>query len=212
MTTWFTSDLHIGHRNILQYCPNRPFRTVEEHDDGIIGEWCDKVAPHDDVYFLGDLTLDADPERCLQLLEKLPGQIHVVLGNHDRALKKVRRFQFAEDCRNDTTAELHLTYAETLGRLCFMERTDRVEGFYRFRLDGISCVLNHHPLEDWPGMALHGRAPRADVEPLSGRWHLHGHSHGASRAIPARLDVGWDTANKILSWEDVKRAVHGGRP
>ena len=141
---------------------------------------------------LGDLPapLDPDPDRCIALLAQLPGKIHLVLGNHDRALKRLRK-----------TGQPLLG-----GRVQFMERSERVEGFYRFKRDGRSCVLNHHPVEDWPGMALHGRGPRPE-DPLTGRWHLHGHSHGASRGVPARLDVGWDTNNGILSWESVQELM-----
>jgi calcineurin-like phosphoesterase family protein len=210
---WFTSDIHFGHRNILAYCPNRPFSTIEEHDAAIINEWRSKIAPADEVYFLGDLTLDSDPERCLALLEKLPGHVHVVTGNHDRALRKVRKLfgspAYPLDPGTAQTEEqrrLVERYVDTLDRLDFMPRSDRVEGFYRFKRDGVSCVLNHHPIEDWPGRAEHGRKPTG-IDPLSGRWHLHGHSHGTSRKVPARLDVGWDTANRILSWEEVQRIM-----
>jgi len=202
---WFTSDIHFGHRRILTYCPNRPFTTIEEHDAAIMTEWREKVAPHDVIYFLGDLTLDSDPLRVAQLCSKLTGTIHVVLGNHDRGLKRVRAMydQFADlDIPHDLIAEVKgLTK-----HVVFLPRSDRVEGFYRFRMGGISCVLNHHPVEDWPGRAQHGH-DMAHVDPLSGRWHLHGHSHGLSRRMPARLDVGWDTANKILSWEEVQSLV-----
>lgn len=198
---WFTSDIHFGHQKILEYCPNRPYSTLAEHDAAITREWQEKVAPEDHIYFLGDLTLAGDPFIVLHILDQLPGNIHLVLGNHDRALRKVRRW-VTEGVGDERMAE----YDSLLTRVAFMQRDDEVEGMYRFRRDGRSVLMTHHPVEDWPGRAGHGRAPTAE-DPLSGRWHLHGHSHGNSRRMPARLDVGWDTENSILSWERVQELM-----
>jgi hypothetical protein len=35
VTIWFTADLHLGHRNIVDYC-NRPFRDVEAMNDALM--------------------------------------------------------------------------------------------------------------------------------------------------------------------------------
>lgn len=46
---YFTSDLHLGHRNILRLC-DRPFASIEEMDEVLMDNWNRKVhrddAPH----------------------------------------------------------------------------------------------------------------------------------------------------------------------
>lgn len=90
---WFTSDFHVGHRNIIKYC-NRPFQSVEEMDEYLLHEWHSKVSDDDTVYFLGDFSLDRRAERVLSMLNALPGDIHFIRGNHDVALKNVDLPQF----------------------------------------------------------------------------------------------------------------------
>ena len=39
---FYTSDLHLGHANIIRHC-NRPFASVEEMDEVLIENWNAKV-------------------------------------------------------------------------------------------------------------------------------------------------------------------------
>ena len=50
---FFTSDLHLGHANVITY-DNRPFSSVEEMDEELIRRWNAKVGKGDVVYVLGD--------------------------------------------------------------------------------------------------------------------------------------------------------------
>lgn len=90
MTTWFTSDLHIGHRNIISYS-SRPFASVEEHDEALVTNWNAVVRPGDSIYCLGDFAL-CDVERATQIAKRLLGQKFYVFGNHDKALRKHEPF------------------------------------------------------------------------------------------------------------------------
>ena len=82
MTTFYTSDTHFGHRNIIEYC-NRPFRSVEHMNEAIIGMWNETVKPEDTVYHLGDVSLGTLAE-SLPLVARLNGTKILVPGNHDR--------------------------------------------------------------------------------------------------------------------------------
>ena len=54
MKTFFTSDLHFGHENVIKF-DERPFNSVEEMDEELIKRWNNKVGKGDIVYVLGDL-------------------------------------------------------------------------------------------------------------------------------------------------------------
>ena len=56
VNTWFTSDFHLGHRNIIRYC-SRPFASVEEMDAAILANLNKLVGADDVLYFLGDFCL-----------------------------------------------------------------------------------------------------------------------------------------------------------
>ena len=53
MTIYFTSDLHLGHKNIIRLS-KRPFISVEEMDEEIIRRFNSLVTENDTVYDLGD--------------------------------------------------------------------------------------------------------------------------------------------------------------
>jgi calcineurin-like phosphoesterase family protein len=79
---YFTSDLHLGHRNIIKYC-NRPFRDIHEMNKCIIDTINNTVNMDDSLYILGDFAFRGkDPiEYRNRIICK---DIHVVVGNHDR--------------------------------------------------------------------------------------------------------------------------------
>lgn len=48
---YFTSDLHLGHKNILRLC-DRPFASIEEMDDVLMDNWNRKIHRDDTVYII----------------------------------------------------------------------------------------------------------------------------------------------------------------
>ena len=79
--TFFTSDTHFYHINILKYC-NRPFSSVEEMNEKLIENWNNVVGKNDIVWHLGDFCF-GKKENISEILPKLNGKINLVMGNHD---------------------------------------------------------------------------------------------------------------------------------
>lgn len=79
--TWFTSDLHFGHKNILEYEKEaRPFDTLEQMHEVIIDNWNSKVRPNDVVYCLGDFAFGRSN---IEYAKRCNGRKKLVMGNHD---------------------------------------------------------------------------------------------------------------------------------
>lgn len=91
---WVISDTHFGHKNIIKFTkpdgtPIRPgftrpptraftrFHDIQHHDESLIENYNAVVAPHDDVYFLGDFG------HPLSIASRLHGKKRLILGNHD---------------------------------------------------------------------------------------------------------------------------------
>lgn len=120
---YYTSDLHFGHKNIIQLT-SRPFSSVEEMDEVLIKNWNNKVTKNDLVYILGDFTWYNSVEKNLKILERLNGTKHLILGNHDPA--------------NKIKPLLHC-FNNIVFPTCYEEIHD----------SGNDVVLCHYPIEDW---------------------------------------------------------------
>jgi calcineurin-like phosphoesterase family protein len=96
-----TSDLHIGHKNILKYCPNRhnkqPFSSIQEHDEELVKRWNSVVAPHDIVIVGGDVKI-CGQTYAKGVIARLNGKKILVRGNHDEGAKKMMRLGFDWVC------------------------------------------------------------------------------------------------------------------
>lgn len=80
--TWFTSDLHFSHKNILQYEKEaRPFNTVEEMNETLVSNWNSVVRPNDIVFVLGDFAFGK--RNLIVYAKRLAGKKRLVMGNHD---------------------------------------------------------------------------------------------------------------------------------
>jgi calcineurin-like phosphoesterase family protein len=119
----YISDLHFGHKNVIQF-DHRPFSDVEEMDRALIALWNGRVAPDDDVYIVGDFAFHNEkPEEWY--LEQLKGRKHLVIGNHDNRLLK---------------NEKAMSYFEMVDKM--MHVVDM----------GNQICLCHFPIADWNGM------------------------------------------------------------
>ena len=81
-----TSDLHFSHDRSFIW-QSRGFHSVEEMNEAIVERYNSKVSSGDEVYICGDLCLGGGSQEIMKanmaLIERLNGNIHVILGNHD---------------------------------------------------------------------------------------------------------------------------------
>ena len=80
--TYFISDTHFYHRNILEYS-GRPFSSVEEMHKTIIRNWNSQVRDQDTVIVVGDFSFGTNAE-TKGILDQLKGTKILVKGNHDK--------------------------------------------------------------------------------------------------------------------------------
>lgn len=81
--TWFTSDHHFGHANIIRHC-ERPFASAAGMDAALVANWNACVGPKDEVWVLGDFCYKSN-EGPGHILGRLRGRKHLIAGNHDGA-------------------------------------------------------------------------------------------------------------------------------
>ena len=170
MTTWFTADLHLGHRNIIDYC-NRPFRDVDAMNDALIDNWNEMVATDDTVWVVGDFALGKIAD-TLPMAQALHGRKILVAGNHDRCWAGHGR-------RADGWTERYLDAG-----------FDKVvQGSTHVDIDGTTAVVCHFP---YRGDSQH-HDRFVERRPMDkGEWLLHGHVHDRWAQEGRMINVGVD--------------------
>lgn len=167
---FFTSDTHYGHTKMAAH---RGFDTPADMDEALIAAWNSVVDFGDTVYHLGDLSF-RKPAETAEILTSLRGTIHLIPGNHDKALlRQIHKVQEVLDAWKMSQKLIVRDRIHTLKAIYHME--GGIEVTERFEL----C---HFPMLTWD---------RAHF----GTYHLHGHSHGFCRypdPNTTMLDVGVD--------------------
>lgn len=169
MSVYFTSDLHLGHAKVAEI---RGFASVSDHDRAISESWRARVRDRDQVWVIGDLAASS-PRHALEILAGLPGEKHLILGNHDPA----------HPMHRDAHRKLRL-YAEVFASVAQSARR---------RIGGREVLLSHFPYENDRGEPRYTQwRLRDEGVPL-----LHGHTHstepfGRSERGTLEIHVGVD--------------------
>jgi calcineurin-like phosphoesterase family protein len=190
MTVWYTADLHLGHRNIIRYC-HRPYADVDEMNAALLDGWRSVVGPDDVVWVLGDVALGRI-EHSLALVAGLPGEKHLVAGNHDRcwAGHGTRARGWEDRYRAAGFTAVHQgTVATTVG--------------------GADVLLCHFPYDG----DSQDRDRFVEHRPVDrGGWLLHGHVHERWRQRGRMINVGVDVHDYRPVAEDALAALLAAGP
>lgn len=171
---WFSSDQHFFHQRIPELA-GRPFGSVEEMHEVLIGNHNRRVAPDDEVWFLGDYAFGDLAN--LAITARLNGRKRLITGNHDKAWV------------GHSNGWKHLAAYHEAG-------FEVVTPWAWIQMGGRRIMLSHFPYT-----GDHTETDRFTAYRLrdEGRWLLHGHVHEAwkvdaeNRQINVGVDA-WDFA------------------
>lgn len=127
MTTWVTSDLHFGHKNIMSFCPQSRARFKNDlayMNEAMVKEWNDLIDPEDTVYILGDVAFMSGSDAA-KMVNRLNGNKILVRGNHDR---------------------------KTLMDVNFRSAFTEVHEYLDITYNGTKVVMFHYPIAEWDQM------------------------------------------------------------
>lgn len=85
MAKLYIADLHFYSKGSLVF-DNRPYDSVIDMNEDLISRWNAKVHKGDDVYILGDVFLGGSKDEQEDVLRRLKGNKHLIVGNHDKSI------------------------------------------------------------------------------------------------------------------------------
>jgi calcineurin-like phosphoesterase family protein len=203
MTNFWTSDLHLGHRNIARLA-RRPFDDsdagVVSMNDHLIDAWNELVGPDDTVFVLGDICMGRLADSLL-LVSRLHGTKHLIAGNHDRCW-------VGNDQPLSSVSARHRDYIDA--GFASVSESGRVE------LVRQQVEMSHFPYKPATPSSDAERRPREvqydRFRPIdTGGWLLHGHVHGAYRQLGRQINVGVDAwGGRPVSEDEIVQLIIDG--
>lgn len=163
MKTYFTSDTHFHHNNIIEFC-NRPFKDVQEMNDKMVDNWNSIVKPDDLVYHLGDYCF-GNEDKIREINNRLNGNIVLISGNHD---EKILR----------DTSHKNTRYVDP----DISRRFQKIVPYLETKVGGTTITMCHFALQVW-NRSHHGR--------ISLFGHSHGTLPENSQQLDVGVDC-WD--------------------
>jgi len=186
INTYFTSDWHIGHENVLEYS-KRPFVDIHHMHRVLVNNYNSTVGSNDICYFLGDMGMH-NGEDMKRVLGKLNNSTKIlILGNHD---KKGRQYWHA--CGFSA-----IMYSSSL-RVGHNTVTMSHCPLYGVLREDTTSMRGSDGTDNWHGEEK--QFQKGFSLPDFGQFHLHGHIHSPNsgksvKILDRQYDVGVD-ANK----------------
>lgn len=176
--TFFTSDWHIGHLNVLKF-DNRPFKDLDHMHEYLVTQYNATVPEHGICFFLGDIGLGSG-DTVRKVIERLNGTKVCILGNHDK--NRIAMYSYGFDVVLNT-ASFYIGESEVTMSHC------PLPGIFREDVSGMKGRENS--TENWHGEYKNTKYMVTD----RGQFHLHGHIHSrkenGKKTIDGRqFDVG----------------------
>lgn len=193
MTRYFVSDLHFGHRNVINYC-DRPYAHVDEMNKEIVRIWNETVKPEDEVYVLGDFSLN--PKQAEIWTPALNGIKHLITGNHDACFPFVDRTEIRNHNLKQRYLEMGWASVERIGSLELS--------------NGVSVLMSHFPYRD--NLCETYDVRYLEYRPMNlGTILLHGHQHSRYIKHKNMIDVGFDGKLQLYSESDIMELIEDKR-
>jgi calcineurin-like phosphoesterase family protein len=182
VTTYFSSDWHLGHKRILELC-DRPFKDTIDMDDTIIQRCNDVVTEADTLILLGDIAMGTYANSLIKLRRIRAQRILWIPGNHDR---------FSKAYANSEARRLEAR--NTLTMMGLFPQEDRKPSQWHMRVFGRKIAMSHYPYvgDSREEARFKDLRPHDEGLPL-----VHGHVHTKWRQNGRMLNVGvdvWDFA------------------
>ena len=176
--TFFTSDWHIGHENVLKF-DERPFNNLEEMHQTLIIRYNSTVPDNGICYFLGDMGNKS--EEIKKVINQLKGTKVMILGNHDGGVTTMY------NCGFDVviySAHLFVGDKKLTMSHCPLPGIKRED----------TSQMPNSNNENWHGE----NRPKHKMSTVfnEGQFHLHGHIHSrkeksqSKRILDKQFDVG----------------------
>lgn len=174
---FFTSDMHIGHANSIDF-DDRPFQGLHHMHRTLINNY-NAIVPENGVcYHLGDVGMSST-DKVKEVISQLNGTKVLVLGNHDKNPNAMYNLGFDV-----------VLYGVTLyiaGEKVTMTHCP-LRGVFREDVTGMRGAKEG---ENWHG---EHKQQKFSVED-EGQFHLHGHLHSRGEKLngkPVKQDRQWD--------------------
>lgn len=175
--SFFTSDWHIGHANVIRF-DNRPFQDLTQMHRVLINNYNSSVGYQDICYFLGDMGL-TNSGTLKSVISQLNGTKVLVLGNHDKGVNSMYEAGF-DVVLNSAT--LYIANERVTLSHCPLPGIPREDA---------TGMRGAQEKENWHGEFRHGQF----MVPNEGQFHLHGHIHSpnggrSQKILDKQYDVG----------------------
>lgn len=192
---FFTSDLHVGHQNVIIF-DKRPFKDLDHMHEVLINNYNSTVPKNGICYFLGDVGLGSG-EVLKNFISRLNGTKVLILGNHDKSMFAMYDRGF------DVVLNSAIIY---IGDNRVSLSHCPLPGIFR---EDISEMKNAMPGDNWHGESKNIKFTSYDD---TVDFHLHGHIHstfhnGKPKSTDRQYDVGVAandyrpvSMKQILSW------------